>query len=98
MVGCATIRWFAAADITVPPLKGPIFDNSALMVSAAMSGHGIALAPAILFEKELRTGRLAQPFALSVDCGAYWLTRAMNRDDNEAMQAFRTWLMEEAAI
>ena len=90
-------RWFAAAGVTPPPFKGPIFDNSALMVSAAMAGHGIALAPAILFEKELRTGRLTQPFALTVDCGAYWLTRAMNRNDSEAMQCFRAWLMVEAA-
>lgn len=89
-------RWFAAANVTPPPLKGPIFDNSALMVTAAIAGHGIALAPALLFEKELCTGRLARPFPLDVNCGAYWLTRAMNRQDTEAMQSFRAWLMDEA--
>lgn len=90
-------RWFTAAQLTPPPIKGPIFDNSALMVAAAIAGHGIALAPAILFEKELRTGRLVQPFALEVDCGSYWLTRAMNRNDNEAMHCFRSWLTQETA-
>ena len=30
-------RWFTTAGTTPPPFKGPIFDNSALMVSAAMA-------------------------------------------------------------
>ena len=33
-----------------PPLTGPVFDSAALMVEAALAGHGVALGPAGLFE------------------------------------------------
>src|SRR5688572_23213503 len=66
--------WFEAAGLAPPPLTGPVFDSAALMVEAALAGHGIALAPAILFE-----GRAAQPFATGIDLGGYWLTRLKSK-------------------
>ncbi|MEG8219697.1 LysR family transcriptional regulator [Sphingobium sp. D43FB] len=85
-------RWFAAAGAVVPPMRGPVFDSSTLMIAAAMAGHGVALAPAALFDSEIRAGRLVQPFARSVDLGRYWLTRLMSRGDSPAMADFRAWL------
>jgi LysR family transcriptional regulator of beta-lactamase len=85
-------RWFAAAGTPCPPLRGPVFDSSILMVQAALRGLGIALAPPALFDHELRTGQLVQPFAASVGLGGYWLTRLMSRPDSPAMADFRAWL------
>jgi LysR family transcriptional regulator of beta-lactamase len=85
-------RWFAAAGTPCPPLRGPVFDSSILMVRAALRGLGVALAPPALFDHELRTGQLLQPFATSVDLGGYWLTRLMSRPDSPAMADFRAWL------
>lgn len=89
-------RWFAAAGAACPPLRGPLFDSSILMVQAALRGLGVALAPPAMFEADLQAGRLIQPFATSVDLGGYWLTRLMSRPDSPAMADFRHWLVENA--
>ena len=85
-------RWFAEAGAACPALRGPMFDSSVLMVDAARSGHGVALAPATMFGADLRAGRLVQPFAQTIDIGGYWLTRLQSRADSPAMAAFRAWL------
>lgn len=84
--------WFGAAGIAAPLLRGPIFDSSALMVAAAAAGQGIALAPPVMFTRELGSDRLVQPFATTVDAGRYWLTRQMSRAESDAMARFRAWL------
>jgi LysR family transcriptional regulator of beta-lactamase len=89
-------RWFAAASAPCPPLRGPVFDSSILMIHAALRGIGVALAPPALFETDLHAGRLVQPFAASVDLGGYWLTRLMSRPDSPAMADFRLWLLSTA--
>lgn len=84
--------WFAAAGVDGLVARGPVFDSSAAMVQAAMSGFGVALAPAAMFERELTEERLVRPFAVEVDRGAYWLTRLMTHRETGAMAAFRDWL------
>ncbi|NWK96800.1 LysR family transcriptional regulator [Sphingobium lactosutens] len=90
-------RWFAAAGASCPPLRGPVFDSSILMVQAALRGLGVALAPPALFGNDLHAGRLVQPFAASIDLGGYWLTRLMSRPHSPAMADFRAWLIAAAA-
>ena len=90
-------RWFEATGVRPPPLKGTIFDSSALMIASAIAGHGVALAPAAMFERDLRAGRLVRPFAAEVECGRYWLTRPMARPDTPAMRDFRDWLKQAAS-
>jgi LysR family transcriptional regulator, regulator of gene expression of beta-lactamase len=85
--------WLSAAGIEAPRLHGPVFDSSLLMVESARRDHGIALAPARLFEGALATGEIARPFALEVKTGRYWLTRLKSRVPTPAMAAFRDWLL-----
>lgn len=89
-------RWFAVVGNPCPPLHGPVFDSSALMIAAAVAGMGVALAPPKMFGHELRTERLVQPFAAEVTTGQYWLTRLMSRGENPAMRDFREWLIATA--
>lgn len=89
-------RWFEAAGAACPPLRGMVFDSSALMIAAALAGRGVALAPAAMFEKELQAERLMRPFSVEINCGSYWLTRLMSRQDTPAMRAFRDWLKQAA--
>lgn len=89
--------WFSAAGLPVPPLTGPMFDSSRIMIEAALQGEGVALAPASMFERELNEGRLVRPFAEEVLTGGYWLTRLKSRECTEAMRAFEQWIAEEAA-
>lgn len=86
--------WFDAAGVATPALRGPVFDASPTLASAAASGAGVALLPARLFEQDLASGRLVQPFELGVDAGRYWLTRLRSRPETAAMQALRCWLDE----
>ncbi|WP_033074664.1 LysR family transcriptional regulator [Sphingopyxis sp. MWB1] len=88
-------RWFDAAGLPAPLLRGPMFDSSALMASAAAAGLGVALAPPSMFARELAAEQLVQPFALSVDLGRYWLTRLISRPESDAMQRFRSWLLAQ---
>ena len=85
--------WLSAAGAKQVTARGPMFDASSTMVQAAMLGQGVALAPPIMFTRELEQGRLVQPFALEVDVGSYWLTRLTSKQQTPAMIAFRTWLV-----
>jgi LysR family transcriptional regulator of beta-lactamase len=86
-------NWFRAAGLEPLPLRGPVFDSAALMVEAAKRGHGVALAPARLFERALAAGEIARPFAVESSSDSYWLTRLKSRPLNAAMSAFRDWLL-----
>ncbi|MGR4864383.1 LysR substrate-binding domain-containing protein [Caulobacter sp. LARHSG274] len=88
--------WFAAACLAPPPIRGPVFDSSWVMVEAAMQGAGVALAPPLMFARDLEQGRLARPFALEVSAGRYWLTWLKSRAMTPALAAFRDWLVEAA--
>jgi len=88
--------WFAEAGLSPPALRGPLFDSSAVMASAAMAGLGVALAPRAMFLRELAAEQLVQPFAIEIDAGRYWLTHLLSRKPSPAMQAFRDWLLTEA--
>lgn len=89
-------RWLALAGVAAPPLGGPVFDSSPVMVQAAIQGAGVALAPAAMFEAELASGRLTQPFQQALDAGSYWLTRLRSRAETAALAAFRAWLTQAA--
>ncbi|MBC8747322.1 MULTISPECIES: LysR family transcriptional regulator [Paraburkholderia] len=91
------MNWFAAAGIAPRPVRGPVFDSSRLMVEAAMQGAGIALAPASMFERELKTGRLVRPFDVEVQAGSYWLTCLKGKPMTPAMVLFSQWIAKEAA-
>jgi LysR family transcriptional regulator of beta-lactamase len=89
--------WFAAAGARPPPrLTGPVFDSAALMVEAAITGHGVALVPARLFEAELAEGRAARLFEAEIDMGGYWLTRLKTRKPTPAMAALESWIVAAA--
>jgi LysR family transcriptional regulator of beta-lactamase len=84
--------WFDAAGVAAPPIRGPVFDASPTMAAAAANGVGVGLLPARLFEQDLASGRLVQPFDLSITAGRYWLTRLKSRPETAAMAALREWL------
>jgi LysR family transcriptional regulator, regulator of gene expression of beta-lactamase len=86
--------WFDAAGVATPPIRGPIFDASPTIASAVASGVGVALLPGRLFEQDLASGRLVQPFNLCVDAGRYWLTRLKSRPETAAMAAVKEWLQQ----
>lgn len=90
-------RWFAAAGVVCPAIRGTVFDSSVTMAEAAAQGAGVALLPVAMFERELSLGRLVQPFDIEVPIGSYWLTSLKSKAETDAMRAFRLWIVAEAA-
>ncbi len=90
--------WFVAAEIEPPPVRGPVFDSLTLMIHAAVAGQGVVLAPPALFQAELASGQLVQPFPTLCEVGAYWLCWLRHQPKTEAMAAFHSWCLDEAAI
>jgi LysR family transcriptional regulator of beta-lactamase len=88
--------WFAAAGVEAQNATGPIFDSVSLMVQAALQGEGVALAPPVMFGRELHARQLVQPFAPLADVGSYWLTALKSRAPSPAMAAFEAWCQSAA--
>ncbi|MET3665282.1 LysR family transcriptional regulator [Caulobacter sp. 1776] len=86
--------WFAAAGLSPPPIRGPVFDSSWVMVEAAMQGIGVALAPPMMFARDLREGRLVRPFPTQVSAGRYWLTWLKSKAPSPALRTFQLWLSD----
>ena len=86
-------RWFDAAGVPSPWLRGPVFDSSLAMAAAATQGAGVALLPPAMFAADLAEGRLVQPFDIEVSMGRYWLTRLKSKRPTTAMREFRAWLL-----
>ncbi|MCX5516146.1 LysR family transcriptional regulator [Kaistia algarum] len=85
--------WFATAGIAAPAVKGPIFDSSRTMVEAAILGAGVALAPPLMFQRQLAGGLIQQPFEIFVTHGCYWLTWLKSSTLTPAMRSFQAWIL-----
>ncbi|SDU93223.1 LysR family transcriptional regulator [Pseudomonas mucidolens] len=92
-------QWFQAAGLPVDTLvpRSIVFDSSLAMMEAALQGVGIALAPALMFSRQLATDLIRQPFDVGITTGSYWLTRLQSRTETPAMLAFKGWLQERCA-
>ncbi|WP_207479927.1 LysR family transcriptional regulator [Arenibaculum pallidiluteum] len=91
--------WFAAAGVDSPPLlsKGIVFDSSLAMMEAALQGAGVALAPPMMFSRQITKGEIEKPFDVYTSAGSYWLTRLKSRSPTAAMTAFQNWILSAVA-
>jgi LysR family transcriptional regulator of beta-lactamase len=90
-------RWWKSVGLPAQEARGPVFDSSLALASAAAAGAGVALLPLRLFEQDLASERLVQPFKATVDLGGYWLTRLRSRPESEPARRFCEWLQAQAA-
>jgi LysR family transcriptional regulator of beta-lactamase len=88
--------WFQAAGLATQaaPPQSIVFDSSLAMMEAALQGSGVALAPPLMFARQLAAEAICQPFAIEITTGSYWLTRLQSRPETAAMTAFKTWLLQ----
>ncbi len=91
--------WLAARDISdVEASRGPRFNQSSIVVEAAASGRGIALAKKAIAANDLESGRLVAPFAdgtNEIDF-AYWTVWPRGRTQSPIAREFIKWIKEEA--
>ena len=91
-------EWFLAAGLraNTPAPRSIVFDSSLAMMEAALQGTGIALAPPLMFARQLAAGAIEQPFDIGITPGCYWLTRLQSRPETSAMTMFKEWLLQAA--
>ncbi len=89
--------WLASFGIEPPSNeRGPVFDQTALAIDAAVSGQGIALARTALASLDLIAGRLARPLQEAVPAEfAYWIVCRKSAADAPKISQFRSWLIEQ---
>lgn len=88
-------NWFAAAGVA-PPLneRGTMFNESGVMLQAAIAGQGIALTDELFGSAAVARGELVRPFDIAIPDGAYWLvSRSFGRLSSGA-RSFADWLTE----
>jgi LysR family glycine cleavage system transcriptional activator len=91
--------WLAARGIRgVDGTRGPRFNQSALVIEAAMNGRGVALAKQTLAQADLEAGRLVSPLAdpTAVDF-AYFVVHPKAKGRLPQVKAFVAWITAEAA-
>ena len=91
--------WLMAAGATgIDATRGPGFSNSNLVVQAAIAGEGVALGRSVLVADDLAVGRLVRPFDMSLPGEfAYYVVCPEANAKRPKVEAFREWLLDEAA-
>lgn len=90
--------WLAARGVKdVDGARGPRFNQSSLVIEAAVGGRGVALAKRALAQADLDAGRLVTPFdiATAVDF-AYYVVHPKAKGRLPQVKAFVSWLVKEA--
>jgi LysR family glycine cleavage system transcriptional activator len=95
--GSAWRRWFAAAGLQgFDSAKHLHFNDSSLVLTAALRGQGVALSTPIYVRSQLRSGRLMRIGRTPVTYGDYWLLEATDRATTKARAVFIEWFNLEA--
>ncbi|MHB1218256.1 MAG: transcriptional regulator GcvA [Alphaproteobacteria bacterium] len=98
-ISCPTWpMWLKAAGVAaVDGSRGPRFNQSSLVIEAAVLGRGVAMAKARLAAADLAEGRLVKPFegSLPVDF-AYYIVCPDSKLKLRKVRVFRDWLREQA--
>ncbi|HEX7760613.1 MAG TPA: transcriptional regulator GcvA [Caulobacteraceae bacterium] len=92
--------WLAARSVKgVDGNRGPRFNQSSLVIEAAVGGRGVALAKRTLAQDDLDAGRLVAPLqiATAVDF-AYHVVHPKAKGRLPQVKAFVSWITGEAAM
>jgi LysR family glycine cleavage system transcriptional activator len=90
--------WLTAAGARhIDASRGPRFNQSSLVIEAAVLGRGVALAKTALAARDLRHGRLVQPFESTVKLDfAYFVVAPRSKLNLPKVSHFLDWLRHEA--
>ena len=92
--------WLVARNVkSQTARRGPRFNQAVLVIEAAISGQGIALAKRAVAAADLAAGRLVAPFAdgsTEIDF-SYWLVWPKGRHLSPDVRTFIKWAKTEAA-
>ncbi|MEP3247304.1 MAG: transcriptional regulator GcvA [Sneathiella sp.] len=91
--------WLSAVNVQgIDPRKGLSFNDSSMVLTAAITGQGVALGRSTLAADLLASGRLVKPFDTELKAGnAYFIVCPEGQSERPRFVAFRDWLHAEAA-
>ena len=91
--------WLSAAGAKhIDAAREPRFNQSSLVIEAAILGRGVGLAKTALAARDLRQGRLVQPFLSQVKVDfAYYIVAPRAKLNLPKVSHFIDWLRTEAA-
>lgn len=91
--------WLSAAGAKhIDAARGARFNQSSLVIEAAVLGRGVGLAKTALAARDLRQGRLVQPFPSQVNVDfAYYIVAPRAKLNLPKVSHFIDWLRAEAA-
>jgi LysR family glycine cleavage system transcriptional activator len=89
--------WLASFGIECSDTeRGPVFDQTALAIDAAVAGQGIALARTALASLDLIAGRLVRPLEEARPAEfSYWIVCRKSVANEPKISQFRSWLIEQ---
>jgi LysR family glycine cleavage system transcriptional activator len=91
-------RWFDAAGMPNPVMRGPVLNQASMLIDAAIDGQGVALARTTLAAWDLINGRLVAPIDVSLRMqNTYWIVCPKATSAVPKIKTFRDWLLAEAA-
>lgn len=91
-------QWFKRADSRIRDTAGPRYELFSMLVEAARAGLGVALVPRFLVAADLAERSLIVPSDLSLPSDkGYYLVHPECKQSSPGLQAFKSWLMSEAA-
>ncbi|MHA1553919.1 MAG: transcriptional regulator GcvA [Alphaproteobacteria bacterium] len=92
-------KWLDAAGVLQADLsRGPVLNQAAMVIDAAVDGQGVALARTGLAAWDLINGRLVRPFTLALSVPyAYWIVAPQATANLPKLATFKAWLLAEAA-
>jgi LysR family glycine cleavage system transcriptional activator len=91
--------WLAARGVRgVDGNRGPRFNQSSLVIEAALGGRGVALAKRALAQDDLDAGRLITPMDISTSVDfAYYVVHPKAKGRLPQVKAFVAWITAEAS-
>ena len=91
--------WLAARGVKgLDGNRGPRFNQSSLVIEAAVGGRGVALAKRTLAQDDLDAGRLVAPTGITTDVDfAYFVVYPKAKGRLPQVKAFVAWISAQAA-
>ena len=93
------VMWLAARGVRgFDASRGPRFNQSSMVIEAAVAGRGVALAKRALAQDDLDAGRLVAPMLINTSVDhAYFVVHPKAKGRLPQVKAFVSWIKAEAA-
>ncbi len=87
--------WFQDQDCILPHhIIGPMFNQFEMLIDAVKAGHGIAVIPLVLVQRELSEGKLTKAHAHeATPASAYYLLTPERKVGIQKIERLRKWLV-----